>query len=181
VVAAASTTGVTNALGKFGSLGGQTTSFRINNWQTAFGDLHGVHWLIGLGTNSFGLRHIDPTSVHAAATRPGYISNLPLQALYETGVLGVLLLALACGFLVVRSRRRWRTAALLACFLVVAVATSPFYLAYFWLLLASALVGERAPRPAAAAAADPPDVGDSQPGEPAVVPIEPVPGPLVPA
>jgi hypothetical protein len=51
----------------------------------ALEDMHGIHWIVGNGINTFGQRHEDPTQKGV----PGYISSLPIQLLYDTGLVGV--------------------------------------------------------------------------------------------
>jgi len=60
--------------------------------------MSGARWIVGNGVNTFGQRHDDPTQPGV----PGYISSLPVQVLYDTGIAGVGLLV---AFLVLVYRR----------------------------------------------------------------------------
>src|SRR5581483_4826183 len=115
----------------------QTTgAYRLNTATTALTDLHqaGWHSLVGLGTNSYGQRHVDLT---IPGHPPGYLSILPLVVVYDTGVIGaVLAVAFAVGVL-----RRGRYgpgthAGILAALLVAATATNPMWFAYVWIVIA---------------------------------------------
>lgn len=130
--------------GKFGSLGGQTSSLRLGYWAQAIGDMHGWAWIFGLGTNTFGMRHFDPTSIYLPQPLPAYLGNLPLQAFYETGILGFMCLLLAGVSLISEGGiAKGRAAALVAGFTLMAIGTSPFYFAYFWLCIGCGLIEER--------------------------------------
>ena len=76
-----------------------TGEVRIDGWKTAVGDLRGSGWVFGLGTNSFGQRHVDPTRPDIA--RSDYLGNLPLEIVYDAGVGGVAI-AVAVGWVLVR-------------------------------------------------------------------------------
>ena len=119
---------------------------RYRSWSLAIHDLHGTDWLTGLGTNSFGQRHLDPTTVYLSNPQPGYIGALPLQLLYEVGIIGLIVAGAVVWKLLSiapsrEARIRW-VGALLS-FLVVSSSTSPFYFAYFWLLVIPALLASQ--------------------------------------
>ncbi len=63
---------------------------RISEWRLALEDLPKSP-IIGLGTNSFGQRHIDPKK---AATNPkgSFLGNLWMRSLYDGGIIGLLAL-----------------------------------------------------------------------------------------
>ncbi len=70
-----------------------TLAFRLDRISLALKDL--IHDpIIGLGANSFGQRHVDPTQ-----NAPDHIAILAVAALYESGVVGSL--GLAIGFALV--------------------------------------------------------------------------------
>lgn len=71
---------------------------RLEEWTLAGRDIRGS-LLIGLGTNSYGQRHIAPRkSVDVPLEERGaYLGNLYLRTLYDSGVLGLLLLLIALG------------------------------------------------------------------------------------
>ncbi len=122
----------------------QTSTFRYATWDLAWTDInYGLNWLFGLGTNSYGQRHTlltDPTN-----TREGYLGNLPLQTLYDTGIVGCLVLAGAVLSLLAgqRGRNLSRRAGAIALLTVVAVACNPMFLASFWVLAGLALARDR--------------------------------------
>ena len=67
-----------------------TGAYRVTVVEQAFTDMHGADLIVGLGANSFGQRHVDFTRPDT----PGYLSVLPLQVLYDSGLVGVGLLVL---------------------------------------------------------------------------------------
>jgi O-antigen ligase len=83
-----------------------TGASRLSEWKTALNDFRRSP-LIGLGTNSYGQRHL---AVNATEENPlpGYLGNLYVRTLYDTGIIGFLFLAF---FLlpVVRPRRALQT------------------------------------------------------------------------
>lgn len=124
------------------TFGDQTASLRYGYWREAVHDLTGLHWLTGLGTNSFGMRHIDPTTIFRATPAPAYLGNLPLNTVYDVGLIGLAILA-AAALRLIRERtpgdRAYRWAFLVG-FLVIATGTSPFFFSYYWLFIALALL-----------------------------------------
>lgn len=117
----------------------QTATYRFTSWEIAVEELDGPNWLIGMGTNSFEQRHLDPTLLEEGVGY--YLGSLPIQTLYDTGLIGLVLL-IAAGWSLVKLGDRARRLALLAAFLVISVATSPFFFANWWLLIALALAGQ---------------------------------------
>jgi hypothetical protein len=71
-----------------------TLAWRLDRISVALKDL-GRDPIIGLGANSFGQRHLDPSQVSG----PDHIAILAVAALYESGVIGSL--GLAIGFALV--------------------------------------------------------------------------------
>jgi hypothetical protein len=139
---------VQRLFGKFTALLDLTSGnggYRVTIAKMALGDLDSAQAvLFGLGTNSFSQRHLDPT-------RPGenveaYLATLPLQILYDTGLVGVLLIAALVVSLLRRARASARAWAVLAAFAVVSAATSPLWFASTWLfaVLACLPTGRRA-------------------------------------
>jgi hypothetical protein len=122
--------------------GDQTAAQRFSSWSLAVSDMNGASWLFGLGTNSYGQRHLEPTLLPAQV--PAYLGNLPLQALYDSGLLGLGLLAASASMLIANGDRR-RRSALIVTFLAISSATSPFFFSNWWLLVALAL--SRSARP----------------------------------
>jgi hypothetical protein len=127
------------------SFNNDTANYRFNAWEIALNDMQGWARLFGLGTNSYGRRHLDPTDpTHQSAA---YIGNLPLQTYYDVGIIGVGLLA-AVVFIVYRrgsrTTRHLRFAGLVM-FLIISTACSPFFFAYFWLLIGVGLASKSAP------------------------------------
>jgi len=101
---------------------------------TALTDMSGARWVVGNGINTFGQRHDDPTLVGV----PGYISSLPVQLLYDTGIAGV---AVFVAFIVVVLRRVPPQRRSLAVPLLIALGitmsfTSSLWFSTTWLLIA---------------------------------------------
>ena len=120
--------------------GSGTGQLRVDSWRIALGDLHGVSWVVGLGSNSFGQRHIDPTQPGV----PAYLGNLPLQILYDGGLVGVVLLGMT--LISVVSRRRVRDGlgpGLITIYVACAAATSPFWYGTTWILVGIACLDRR--------------------------------------
>lgn len=129
---------VTSAL----ELGSGTGKHRVDSWRTAVGDMDGTAWAIGLGTNSFGQRHLEPTL--PTTPTPAYLANLPLQILYDTGVVGAVLVGVGLvGLVRGRRLRDGRALGLLVVYGVCAIATSPFWYGTTWLLTAIAVLDRR--------------------------------------
>jgi hypothetical protein len=106
-------------------------------------ELSGHGWVTGLGANSFGQRH----SAFTAQGSEGYLGVLPVQLLYDGGIVGVLLLLAAFGAIrPLRLRQRARGLGLLVVFLVAALATSPFWFGSTWVLVALAVLARKRPR-----------------------------------
>ena len=124
------------------NFGSQTGQVRLDQWRQALDDLEGTDWLIGLGSNSFGQRHLEPTLPESPT--PAYLGNLPLQVLYDSGVVGLVLLGATLVSVLTWARlREGRAAGLLTVYVLCAAATSPFWFGTTWLLLAVALVDRR--------------------------------------
>jgi len=120
--------------------GGGTGQLRVDSWREALGDLHGVSWVVGLGSNSFGQRHLDPTQPGF----PAYLGNLPLEILYDGGLVGVALLGLTLISIVSRRRVRDGLApGLVTLYVVCAAATSPFWYGTTWILVGIACLDRR--------------------------------------
>ena len=119
------------------SFGEGSGALRRDAADAAIGDLHGEAVLTGLGVDSFGQRHEDPT-------RPGepwYLGMLPLQVLYEGGLVGIAILAAAVASLQPLGRRhRGRALGVMTVYVAAAAATSPFWFGSTWLLIALAIL-----------------------------------------
>lgn len=119
--------------GQIANLESGNGAYRVGLAQLAIRDLTDQRgWLFGLGTNSFSQRHDDPS--RPGRREPAYLSNLPLQVLYDTGVIGVGLIG-ALLIAALSGRLRPLTIACFGAYLAVASATSPFWFASTWLLL----------------------------------------------
>jgi hypothetical protein len=125
-----------------------TGQLRVESWTTALGDIHGsTDALLGLGLNTFGQRHLDPTVPEL--DRAYYLGNLPLEIFYDTGIVGVLLLAGAVvSMRPLRRKRPGRAVGLIIIFLVCSITTSTFWFGSTWLLIAMALRGRHSRQPA---------------------------------
>ena len=112
-----------------------TGAQRVSISTTAINDIHGVDILLGLGTNSYGQRHRDPSFPDTPT--PGYLANYPLQVFYDGGLIGSLLLLGAFSTVIpARGIRRRRALLVATVYLVSAIATSPSWLASTWYLFA---------------------------------------------
>jgi hypothetical protein len=126
---------VRDRLGELTDLSSGTGLQRVENWKTAIRDLDAGNALMGLGTNSFGQRHLEPTL--PAKPTPAYLGNLPLQVFYDSGLVGVLLIVGVLVTALPRARRsRARSLGLFAVFLVASLGTSSFWFATTWIFLA---------------------------------------------
>jgi O-Antigen ligase len=152
VVAPSVTSPFTKKLADAGAFNSGTGRFRVESWTTALDDIHGsTDALVGLGMNTFGQRHRDPTAPELE--RASYLGNLPLEIFYDTGLIGVILLAGAViSMRPLRRKRPGRAVGLIVIFVVCSIATSTFWFGSTWLLIAMALGTRRARRPASARA-----------------------------
>jgi hypothetical protein len=146
----------TTKLAAAGAFNSGTGQLRVETWTKALGDIHGsTNALVGLGLNTFGQRHIDPTAPEL--DRAYYLGNLPLEIFYDTGLVGILLLAGAVASMrPLRRKRPGRAVGLIIIFLVCSIATSTFWFGSTWLLIAMALGTRRARQPAPSRADRPP-------------------------
>lgn len=125
------------AINKFSefSLGSGDGALRAQSWRLAENDMSQQQLLIGLGTNSFGQRHIN-TSI-PNKPRPAFLGTLPVQILYDAGLIAVL-----CVFFIfllsggINTRMRPAKYALGASYLLLSIATSPFWFSFTWIFLA---------------------------------------------
>lgn len=123
-----------NKLGDF-SVEGGTVGFRMKIVEMALDDLHGANLWFGNGTNTFGLTHIQPDTPGNVS---GHIIILPVQVLYDGGIVGLgLLIALfVIAFVYTPAPRKPVAAGVLAAFLVSATMTSFLWFAITWLMFA---------------------------------------------
>jgi O-antigen ligase len=124
-----------------------TLAFRLERFRLALAEWPASP-LFGLGTNSFGQRHWDPSQNYD----PDYLPNLVLVTLYDSGLLGFLALfavfAVLVGALikiVLRGKNSWRSAVALAVLCGLATlfvsyqTTSGLWYSYNWIILAIAV------------------------------------------
>jgi len=124
-----------------------TLAFRLERFKLALQEWPSSP-ILGLGTNSYGQRHWDPTQDYA----PDYLPNLVLATLYDTGILGLLVLIVVfvalLGALIsatFRHHTSWQGVLALAMLCGSAVlfvsyqATNGFWFSYVWIILAVAL------------------------------------------
>jgi hypothetical protein len=121
-------------------LGSETNlSYRVTRARMAIQDLAGSPWL-GLGANSFGQRHADPTQ----AFLPDYLGLFPLTIVYDAGLIGF------AGFVIFALwavRTIWRSAgperaaylASLAVMVPAYAATDAFRFAQNWLIIGAGI------------------------------------------
>jgi O-antigen ligase len=124
-----------------------TLAFRLERFRVALQEWPASP-ILGLGTNSYGQRHWDPTQDYA----PDYLPNLLLATLYDTGILGSLTLLVvfvvlvgALIWLALRGETAWQRTIALAMLCGAAVlfvsyqTTNGFWFSYVWIILAVAL------------------------------------------
>jgi hypothetical protein len=116
---------------------------RVQAWTFALDDLHEVGTsgvVLGLGLNSFGQRHYDPSRPDREL--PAYLGNIFLQVLYDTGLVGagLLIAALLCCWPSSPGNRS-RALGLLLVVLTSSAATSAFWFGSTWTLIALAVIG----------------------------------------
>jgi hypothetical protein len=125
------------------ALNSGTAAFRMESVRTASNDLGGVNVVVGLGAESFGQLHMDPTR----PGQPAYIGELPLQIVYDSGLIGFALLAAALATLRPFARRHTgRALGVITVYLVAATATSPFWFGWTWVLIGLAIMTRPTPR-----------------------------------
>jgi hypothetical protein len=127
-----------------------TVAFRAERIPEALADLPNS-LVVGLGANSFGQRHADPSQNGA----PDHIAPLALAALYESGVLGAAGLGIGFGLVLLMlfksSRRRVDRgtiaayAGALASLLVAYEATSALNFVLIWLIAGAGLAAASKP------------------------------------
>lgn len=129
-----------------GGLRRQINQIALNEWLASDARVQGLGW------NSFGQRHLDPTQPFK--NLPSYIGNLPLQVLYDGGLLAA---ASVCVALVavlsiqLRARNLGLVVALALPYFLFSIATSVLWLfeTWFWIGIAwgatSWLVPKRGP------------------------------------
>jgi len=166
VFAPSVTSPFTTKLAKAASFNSGTGQLRVESWTSALGDIHGSSdALVGLGLNTFGQRHLDPTAPEL--DRNYYLGNMPLEIFYDTGLVGVLLLLAALASMrPLRRARPGRAAGLIAIFLVCSIATSTFWFGSTWLLIAMALHGRTRGEPRALAPREEPRLAVAQLADP---------------
>ncbi|MFD9662902.1 O-antigen ligase family protein [Rhodococcus sp. NPDC059968] len=135
--ASSSTAEALEPSGKLGDIDfqGGNIGFRIEVAKAAAEDMHGAHLWLGNGTNTFSLRHDQPGSPGV----PGHIIMLPVQILYDVGIVGLLLLV---GLVVTVLRhvpwqRRPIAYAVVVTFAAAATMTSMFWFGVTWIIMAS--------------------------------------------
>lgn len=136
-------TSADSGLSKFTSLldtSGGTGKLRLQVNGSALEEwLGSTQHLIGLGWNSFGQRHVDPT--RPFLNIPGYIGNLPLQIIYDGGLLALVAVAIAV-LAVAWNALRTKTLAVMVMlsvpYLLFSLSTSVLWLfeTWFWVGLA---------------------------------------------
>lgn len=117
---------------------GADVSVRTDSAALALQDIRGTHYLTGLGADSYGQRHLDPT--RPGGDFPGYLGILPLQLLYDGGIGAVIVVWLLFASALPRNRRgRSLGIALGVLYFLAALATSPLWLGFTWLFLGCGL------------------------------------------
>lgn len=121
-------------LGKFTQLfefSSGTGQYRANSWVQAVIDLrtHPIGLLVGFELNAFGQRHLDPTLFAPGAS--WFLSNLPLQVLYDGGTIAVILASGAL-FLVAHQTRGPTRLFFIAAYVALGSQASTLWLLQTW-------------------------------------------------
>lgn len=121
---------------------------RANAWQQATRDIldSGYRLLIGRGANSFSQNYTDPTQPGTGV--PWYLGNLPLQVVYDGGLVAAILFVAACGVILVGARSR-SAVVLAGAALVLNVSTSTLWFLQLWVFagILVAVLRRRASQP----------------------------------
>ncbi|WP_454778348.1 O-antigen ligase family protein [Georgenia muralis] len=112
-----------------------TGSYRVDTWRLALADLDAADaWLFGLGVNSYAQRHpVDITGV-----TEGYVGNLWIAWLYDSGVVGVLGFAVLLLALWARSADRLGALPVFVAVVLTSTSTNGFWMTFPWVFLALA-------------------------------------------
>lgn len=133
---------------------GDTVGLRLNNLRLALVEVP-VSPFIGLGTDSFGQRHEEPS-----CACPAHVANLPIATLYESGIIGLVGLIGLLTWIVAAAWRlpAWPYLGTILVMLVGYQITDAFRFASNWLLLGVVIglmatpPGEQVPDPTASSA-----------------------------
>jgi hypothetical protein len=113
-----------------GGLRNRVGTVALDEWWDSAGRLTGLGW------NSFGQRHFDETQ--PALRAPGYIGNLPLQILYDGGLLSFVFVLIAALIVVYRFARQGQlgiVTAMVVPYLLFSFATSALWLLETWMFV----------------------------------------------
>lgn len=119
-----------------GGLRLEVNSLALEEWWNS------SHRMIGLGLNSFGQRHYDMSQ--PGKMLPGYLGNLPIQLLYDGGLVAAVCILLAAATILgayLRGRRFVIPLALVVAYLTFSVATSTLWLLETWLFVGMSWAG----------------------------------------
>jgi O-antigen ligase len=122
-----------------------TGSYRVDTWRLALADLDAADaWLFGLGVNSYAQRHpVDITGV-----TEGYVGNLWIAWLYDSGIVGVLGFAVLLLALWARSADRLGALPVFLAVVLTSTSTNGFWMTFPWVFLALAATSARPAVPA---------------------------------
>src|SRR5207244_2837086 len=98
-----------NLSGSLSCDGCNTTSGRLRRWSKGIQEVMHESPAIGLGTDSYGLHNFRPSPFTWPYLVPAYIESLYVRTLFDTGVIGLLIL-LGFFVLLLRPRRELRNA-----------------------------------------------------------------------
>lgn len=125
-------------IAKFANLRGGTGQYRLASYQYALDEMNdALDVIVGQGANAFSIG-LDQREQMLPGEVPIFLSNLPMQVLYDSGIIGLLLLVLF--FRALRppagAPNTCRAVYLAAGsgFLVIALFTSPFWFGFSWVL-----------------------------------------------
>jgi hypothetical protein len=115
---------------------------RLQGASVAFHDMSEQQAVLGLGTNSFGQRHFNPTL--PGLDVPGYLGALPLQIVYDAGCIALVCVIYVMLLALPRKRRaRSLGYAMAIAYLIISLATSPFWFSFTWIFVALGILQQQ--------------------------------------
>ncbi len=117
---------------------GGTEIVRYTSWKVAWSDISSSaeNFVFGSGFNSYGQRHLDPTVPDI--TRPSYLGNLPLQLLYDGGIITLLVVSMVVFAVWWRAGRAIGfgvATAISVAYMTISIGTSVLWLMETWMLV----------------------------------------------
>lgn len=110
-----------------------TGRFRAEGWEVALDQLTSYDaWVFGLGTNSYSQRNVSAFT----SSGEGYLGNFWLGLIYDTGIIGFLLIVTALALIANSATRKTEMLLLIGVVGLNSLTTSPLWFAYPWVALA---------------------------------------------